>query len=338
MSASSTDARVTPGNWFLLAPGGSASMRIAPGLTLGEGSDGRLLLSPRHSQDVWVVFEADAGGLWLQVVSDAWRLAKGNHAPTERVRLDGRTSIRLPHHLFDVGASLTHAEPSPRTEVALVPNRPRLEAATPDPGAGVDNTRVDAPVVVRFPVARRHRPVPSVTPALETPRVIGETTTRRALQPAVYTPARRARSRRTAPRRDAATANSGRRLGKHFTSVLLAITCLLIPVGSNQLWSAFHPAGQADGHVSLAETFPIQRTAPASVGPGTLLEDVEALLRGREQSLDPETLKFALEAYRLALLDKPDDGLLLRRRRQLAGTLSELEARPGGSAGGVTPR
>ena len=95
MPASFAGAQATGGSWFLLAIGGTASIRVGAGLTLGEDQEGHLALGSDNPESAWVVFEIDEAGLWLRLASDCWCFRMGGQTLPERIYVDDTSTLAV---------------------------------------------------------------------------------------------------------------------------------------------------------------------------------------------------------------------------------------------------
>ena len=73
-----------PSHWFLISDTGWNSLRIHPGLHVGETTEGEFVVGGVDSAQRWLSFRADDDGIWFAVASDGVRLCNEEKEFLER--------------------------------------------------------------------------------------------------------------------------------------------------------------------------------------------------------------------------------------------------------------
>lgn len=271
--------------WFLLARDGGTTIRIRPGLTLCEDTDGELRVLRDGHPEGWLRFAVERAGLCVELVAKTWRFKADGRDPGHRLNVDGPMHLELPHHAFLVSDSL--APGTARTTVKL------LRAVDPLVVAVAGNTESAAAAPADRPTrARSEVPIRTATSRLDAA----------GRRPS---PGLRARRKATRPVRG------------HVAAGLAGLTLAVSAGFSSSAWSP-----TTSGELTLSATpSEADQEAGVSTGAATLPGLVEHMLA---QSARPDrpTLEFAVEAYRSARRERPDDVRLSRRLNELEGQLA----------------
>lgn len=334
--------------WFLIACDDATTIRIRSGLTLREDADGNVRVLGAGDPEGWLRFTQVAGRLWAEVVDPAWTLSSGTRDLGRQLPIDASLELHLPHHAFAVSDALAVA-PTRRTPIRLVPAAVAAQTPAATEPAARDLARLQKPEVPSLepPGDVAPTPVPAIAPATRAKspatrqepvlRGAAAPADRRGASPPVAGIGRPAAALEPTSGGAGSTAPAGHRpvsvsrpppavsrareprpryqVAREASLLVTAATLALFIVSLGFSTRVQTPTG-GGGLAGSA----VAATGTAEVT--ALRASVERMLR-RSRAPDRATLAFAVEAYRSAHRELPDNASVEARLRELESLLAQ---------------
>ena len=326
LTASSSQGE-EPADWFLQMLDGRSTVRITPGLLLGESARGDFELGPESASPL-VRFEMRDGALWMCVASREWALSSESRMLGDSMRVTENVVLRFPNNDFRVLDSQMAEIPEKEVELIRRPSLSWLKPSRDTAAPGASNRepagdRIERNGAVEAPeleAPEPEAPEPE-TPEPEAPRersartdtITAFFTEPQDFEPRHYVPDETTESRTLVlppmARPDLSVkARTPRKRRADESGPSWSVTLAAL---------ALYLAGLV---FSTAVQTPVLQESGTDRGSrqaeDAFLAKVEELLQ-QQTPPDPTTLGFAVEAYRAAAARRPEDEDLRRRLAEL---------------------
>jgi outer membrane protein OmpA-like peptidoglycan-associated protein len=107
-------------HWFLISEISGGSLRIKPGLHIGESTEGELSICDESSSLRWLAFRSENDGVWLEAASDGIQLSNEETGRLERHPLLPGLVLALPHNRLLISQD-SLISPAPELVISVHP-------------------------------------------------------------------------------------------------------------------------------------------------------------------------------------------------------------------------